>query len=112
MSNDATADDILDKVTTNLLNHGLHVNIPIDVPFSPYDPEADCILVRNPVSGQYAKVGYVSSRDNSDEVFLELTYRTAPDKDPDGIHIADGVVRLLSPGGPAPPNEKNTGHGR
>lgn len=96
VSNDATADDTLDKVAVNLMRHGLHVNIPIDKPLSPRDPDADSILVRNPASGQIAEIGYVSSGRNSGEVFLELTYRTAPDKDPDGTHMAEGVVRLLS----------------
>ena len=95
VSNDAAADDRLDNVAANLMSHGLHVNIPIDEPLSPCDPD-DCIGVYDPASGQYAEVGYVSSGRDSGEVFLELTYRTAPDKDPDGTHMADGVVRLLS----------------
>lgn len=96
MSNDAVADDRLDQVAANLMSHGLHVNIPIDKPLSPYDPDADSIGVCNPANGRYARVGYVSSGRNCGGVFLELTYQTAPDGDPDGAHIADGVVRLLS----------------
>jgi hypothetical protein len=98
VSNDATSDDRLDKVAANLMSHGLHVNIPIDAPLSPCDPGADSIGARNPANGRCAKVGYVSSGRNCGEVFLELTYQTAPDGDPDGTHMVDGVVRLLSTG--------------
>ncbi len=96
MSNDTPADERLDKVAAELTSRGLHVNIPIDKPLSPGDPDADFIWVRNPASGQYAQVSYVSSGPHSADVFLELTYRTAPDKDPDGAHMADQVARLLS----------------
>ena len=83
------ADDRLGNAAANLMSHGLHVNIPIDEPLSPCDPD-HCIGVYDPASGQYAEVGYVSSGRDSGEVFLQPTYRTAPDKDPDGTHMADG----------------------
>ena len=94
--NDASADERLDQVAAELISRGLHVNIPVDKPLSPGDPDADFIWVHNPASGQYAQVSYVSSGPCPADVFLELTYRTAPDKDPDGAHMADRVARLLS----------------
>jgi hypothetical protein len=96
MSNDAPADGRLDKVAAKLVIRGLHVNIPVDRPLSPGDPDADFIWVHDPASGQYAQVSYVSSGPGSGDVLLELTYRTTPDKDPDGADMADRVVRLLS----------------
>lgn len=96
MSNDPAADGRLDKVAATLVIRGLHVRIPVDTPLSPDDPDADSILVHNPVSGQYAQVTYVSSGLSSGDACLELTYQTAPDEDPDGVHMADRVVRLLS----------------
>ncbi|HEY6314124.1 MAG TPA: hypothetical protein VIY52_25460 [Streptosporangiaceae bacterium] len=95
MSNHAPADERLDKVAAELISRGLHVNIPVDKPLSPGDPDADFIWVHNPASGQYAQVSYVSSGSHPADVFLELTYRTAPDEDPDGAHMADRVVLLL-----------------
>jgi hypothetical protein len=103
VSNDAAADDRLDKVAAKLVNRGLHVRIPVDKPLSPGDPDADTILVRNPASGQCAQVSYVSSGLTSGDACLELTYQTAPDEDPDGAHMADRVVRLLSAGPSKPP---------
>lgn len=50
MSNDAPADDRLDNVAAELIGRGLHVNIPIDKPLSPGDPDADSIWVRNPAN--------------------------------------------------------------
>ncbi len=97
-SNDAPADDRLEKVAAELISRGLHVNIPVDKILSPGDPDTDFIWVRNPASGQYAQVSYVSSGPRAGDVFLELTYQTAPDKDPDGVHMADRVVLLLSAG--------------
>jgi len=97
VSNDAPADDRLDNVAAELIGRGLHVNIPIDKPLSPGDPDADSIWVRNPANEQYAQVSYVSSGLGSADVFpLELTYQTAADEDPDGAHMAERVVRLLS----------------
>jgi hypothetical protein len=96
VSNDAAADDRLDKVAAKLVNRGLHVRIPVDKPLSPGDPDADTILVRNPASGQCAQVSYVSSGLTSGDACLELTYQTTPDEDPDGADMADRVVRLLS----------------
>jgi hypothetical protein len=93
---DAPAEERLDKVAAELISRGLHVNIPIDKPLSPGDPDADFIWVANPASGQYAQVSYVSSGPRPADIFLELTYRTATDKDPDGAHMADRVVWLLS----------------
>jgi len=101
VSEDAPADERLDKVAAELISRGLHVNIPADKPLSPGDPDADFIWVRNPASGQYAQVSYVSSGPRPADVFLELTYRTAADKDPGGAHMADRVVLLLS-AAPAP----------
>jgi hypothetical protein len=94
MSNGPAADDRLDKVAATLVIRGLHVRI--DKPLSPDDPDADSILVHNPASGQYAQVTYVSSGLSSGDACLELTYQTAPDEDPDGAHMSDRVVRLLS----------------
>ena len=96
MSNDASADGRLDKVAAKLVIRGLHVRIPLHEPLSPDNPDADTIWVHNPASGQYAAVTYVSSGPGSGDVFLELTYRTALDKDPDGADMADRVARLLS----------------
>jgi hypothetical protein len=96
VSEDALTDERLDKVAAELISRGLHVNIPVGKPLSPGDPDADFIWVRNPASGQYAQVSYVSSGPRPADVFLELTYRTAADKDPDGAHMADRVARLLS----------------
>ena len=96
VSKDAPADERLDKVAAELISRGLHVNIPVDKPLSPGNPDADFIWVHNPATGQYAQVSYVNSGPRSIDIFLELTYRTAPDKDPDGAHIADRVALLLS----------------
>jgi hypothetical protein len=97
VSKDAPADERLDKIAAELIGRGLHVNIPVDKPLSPGDPDADFIWVHNPASGQYAQVSYVSSGPGSGDAFLlELAFRTAPDKDPDGAQMADRVARLLS----------------
>ncbi len=98
VSMDAAADERLDKVAADLISRGLHVNIPVDEPLSPGNPDADFIWVRNPANGQYAQVSYAISGSRSADVFLELTYRTAPDKDSDGAHMADRIARLLSAG--------------
>ena len=103
MSTDVPADGRLDNVAAKLVVRGLYVRVPIDVPLSPDDPDADSIWVHNPASGQYAQVSYVSSGLNSGNPCLELTYQTAPDEDPDGAHMADRVVRLLSAGPGKPP---------
>lgn len=96
MSTDAPADERLDKIAAELISRGLHVNIPVEKPLSPGDPEADFIWVANPASGQYAQISYVSSAPHSADFCLELTYRTAPDEDPDGTHMAGRAARLLS----------------
>ena len=96
MNNDAPADERLDKVAAELISRGLHVRVAIDGDLSPDDPDADSILVHNPVSGQYAEVSYVSSGPGAGDVVLELTYQTAPAEDPDGAHMAGRIVRLLS----------------
>jgi hypothetical protein len=96
MSEDVPADERLDKVAAELIGRGLHVNIPVDKPLSPGDPDADFIWVRNPASGQYAQISYVSSGPRPADFCLELTYRTGADKDPDGAQMADRVALLLS----------------
>ncbi len=95
MSNDPAADERLDKVAGKLITQGLHVRVPIDGPLSPGDPDADSIWVHNPASGQYAQISYAGPDGNGD-FCLELTYRTDPDQDPDGAHMTERVVRLLS----------------
>jgi hypothetical protein len=103
MSTDVPADRRLDNVAAKLAVRGLHVRVPINVRLSPDDPDADSIWVHNPASGQYAQVSYVSSGLSSGDACLELTYQTAPDEDPDGAHMTDCVVRLLSAGPGKPP---------
>ena len=98
MSNDAPTDKRLGNVAAKLVIGGLHVRMPIDAPLSPDDPDADSIWVHNPASGQYAQVRYVSSGLSSGGACLELIYQTALDEDPDGTHMTDRVVRLLSAG--------------
>jgi hypothetical protein len=96
VNNDVRADDRLDKVAAELIGRGLHVRVAIEGDLSPDDPDADSILIHNPVSGQYAQVGYVSSGPDVGDVVLELTYQTAQAEDPDGAHMAGRVARLLS----------------
>jgi hypothetical protein len=96
VNNAAPTDQRLDKVAAELIRYGLNVRTPIDGPLSPGDPDADSISVYNPVSGQYAEVRYVSSGRGAGDVVLELTYQTAPAEDPDGVHMADRAIRLLS----------------
>jgi len=96
VSNDTSADKRLDNVAAKLVIRGLHVRIPIDKPLSPDDPDADSIWIHNPASEQYAQVSYVSAGLGSGDACLELTYQTALDEDPEGAHMADRVVRLLS----------------
>jgi hypothetical protein len=103
VSTDVPADGRLDNVAAKLVVRGLFVRVPIDVPLSPDDPDADSIWVHNPASGQYAQIGYVSSGLGSGDACLELTYQTAPDEDPDGAQMADRVDRLLSAGPSEPP---------
>jgi hypothetical protein len=103
VSTDVPADRRLDNVTAKLVVSGLHLRVPIDKPLSPDDPDAGSIWVNNPASGQFAQVSYVSSGLSSSDACLELTYQTAPDEDPDGAHMADRVVRLLSAGPGKPP---------
>jgi hypothetical protein len=96
VNNDAPTDERRDQVAAELIGRGLYVRVPIDGPLSPDDPDADSILIHNPLSGQYAQVSYVSSGPDAGDVVLELTYQTAPAEDPDGAHMAERVVRLLS----------------
>ncbi len=96
VSNDAAANERLDKVAAELISRGLHENIPVGKPLSPGDPDADFIWVRSPRQRTIRQVSYVSSGPRSADIFLELTYRTAPDKDPDGAHMADRVTWLPS----------------
>jgi hypothetical protein len=98
MGNDAMVNGRLDEVAAKLIIRGLHVRVPVDVPLSPDNPDANSIWVHNPASGKYAQVSYVSSGLDSGGACLELTYQTAPDEDPDGAEMADRVVRLLSAG--------------
>ncbi len=84
MSYGAATDDRLGQVAVSLMLHGLGVQIPPDASLSPGDLDADYIVARHPASGECAKVGYVSSEDDTGAIFLELTYRTGTELDPDG----------------------------
>jgi hypothetical protein len=100
VSHSAAADDRLGQVAVSLMRHGLGVQLPLDPSMSPDDLDADSIVVRSPASGECAYVRYVRFEDDSDTIFLELTYRTGTDLDPNGAHLGRDRYAGNQPDGP------------
>lgn len=76
-----------------LMRHGLDVRLPLD---EPGYPDTYFMMARDPVGGECAQIRYACLRDDAGGSLLELIYRTSRDKDPDGVHLANRVIRLLS----------------
>jgi hypothetical protein len=106
MSDDTADNDRLGKVTMNLLQHGLHVQLPVE---EPGDPDAIFILARHPASGECAQIRYAAPRDDPGGTLLELIYRTDRDHDPDGAHLASRAIHLLTTGPPSYREREETG---
>jgi hypothetical protein len=92
---DDVAGGLLEKVAADLMQRGLHVDIPAGEP-PPGEADTSFISVRGAITGQYAEIALVRHGPGPDEAFLQLSYWTALGDDPDGLQMASRVRCLLA----------------